>query len=131
MILDGAETNSATDKATQLPYWTEVLEAHAKKNIPLEAFFRLQYKRRDNTVATGWFIRPEYHAQPHMVYSRVLSKYRAGQVLEAGQCVLSDCWVCGDADFQDMKSLVHITAARDLTSYVDFLEQVEVVEVRV
>lgn len=121
---DGAEGNSATTEVKP-PYWAEVLEAHNQKQIPLEGFFKLQYKRRDGSTATGWFFKPEYHSQPHIVYSRVLSNYRAGKVLEAGQCVLNDCWACGDDDFKNMKSLVHITAARDLTNHVDFLEQVE------
>lgn len=117
--------NTLTDgaKGTTNPIPTEVLELMTKKGLKQEDFFSLAYIRRDGTTATGWFLKAECHDQPHLVYGRVLSKYRSGEVLEAGQCVLNDCWVCGDSDFKDIRSLVHITAARDLTNHVDFLEK--------
>ncbi len=74
-----------------------------------------------NQEVVGYVYVPE--ALPNKlrtIYSRSMSAYKNGSAFDAGEIILGECWIDGDARFRDPNSKVYMSACQQASDLVDF-----------
>lgn len=88
-----------------------------------EHVYMIQVQLPGDKVAQGYFAKvasPGFDVKRHAIYSRAMSAYKNGSSFEVGEIVLNETFLGGDDRFKDLNSMVHISAAQQLSGEIDF-----------
>jgi len=108
----------ATKTGVELPLKVkEAIESVGKEKVR-----KIVVQLPGNQQAVGYVFVPEaLPSKLRTIYSRSMSAYKNGSTFDAGEIILGECWIDGDARFRDTESKVYMSACQQCSDLVDFL----------